>query len=214
MAIARLGKDHYHTNRPRWRRYCYLRRVLQVYWLPTLQKILAALRPSSSQDVPNATEKARLQELLKLWKDLGRAFNLSEKSRDDDTGLTSYVTPEELNLGCFFDECLCYGEKPLHGIRRVCQGCWSVYYCGKRCQKKDWKAGHKDICRGRAVPTPSVPSPKLPSLSLSASHSVHMDLDNVHPHLEDIYPDPDYAILPDIDDTHPDLDYGLHPDLD
>lgn len=137
--VARLGRDHYHTNRDRWRRYCYLRRVLQVYWLPTLRDMRTALRPSQSghsQAGLSAAARTSLQDILRRWKDLGRAFNLSEKSREEDTGLTNYVTTEELSQGCFFPECLCYGEKPLHGIRRVCKGCWSVYYCGKRCQKK------------------------------------------------------------------------------
>ncbi len=138
IMISKLGREHYHTDRGNWRRYCYVRRILQVYWLPTLRKILNTLRsgvPSARTDL-SAAERASLQELLKLWKDIGLAFNLSEKSREDDTGLTSYVTAEELRQGCYFAECLCYGEKPMHGIRRVCKGCWAVYYCGERCQKK------------------------------------------------------------------------------
>ena len=27
-----------------------------------------------------------------------------------------------------------------------CSGCKMVYYCGKKCQKKDWKVKHKNIC--------------------------------------------------------------------
>ena len=30
----------------------------------------------------------------------------------------------------------------------VCSSCQSVWYCGKRCQKQDWKLGHKADCRG------------------------------------------------------------------
>jgi hypothetical protein len=28
-----------------------------------------------------------------------------------------------------------------------CSGCEAVYYCGKECQKKDWKGGHNVVCR-------------------------------------------------------------------
>ncbi|KAI0825585.1 hypothetical protein BC629DRAFT_8578 [Irpex lacteus] len=150
ISISEAGRESYHTDRTSWRKYCYIRRVLQVYWLPTLQKILATLGPSDAPEDLSVAERGSLRGLLKRWKELGRAYNLSERSRDDDTGLTDYVTAAELSLGCHFTECLCYGQKPLHGTRRVCKGCWSVYYCGERCQKKDWKAGHRDICLGRS----------------------------------------------------------------
>jgi len=33
------------------------------------------------------------------------------------------------------------------GDFRRCGGCKSVYYCGKKCQAQDWKAGHKQKCQ-------------------------------------------------------------------
>ena len=27
-----------------------------------------------------------------------------------------------------------------------CSGCKMVYYCGKKCQKEDWKVKHKNMC--------------------------------------------------------------------
>lgn len=131
------GRASYQTDRARWRNYCRLRRTLQVYWLPALQDIRTALHLSRSQANTSATvSRAELQDMLKLWEELGRGLNLSNKSRENDTNLTSYVTADELALGCFYPGCLCYGEKPLHGIRRICKGCWSAYYCGPKCQKK------------------------------------------------------------------------------
>jgi len=32
---------------------------------------------------------------------------------------------------------------------RVCAGCRKVRYCGPACQKKAWKAGHKQLCQGQ-----------------------------------------------------------------
>eukprot|EP00121_Abeoforma_whisleri_P016259 Awhi_evm2s14925 len=29
----------------------------------------------------------------------------------------------------------------------VCNGCKAVKYCNKKCQRADWKAGHKVDCR-------------------------------------------------------------------
>lgn len=28
-----------------------------------------------------------------------------------------------------------------------CTGCFSVRYCSRRCQKKDWKRGHRSFCK-------------------------------------------------------------------
>lgn len=30
----------------------------------------------------------------------------------------------------------------------VCSGCTVAFYCSKRCQRADWRAGHKILCRG------------------------------------------------------------------
>ena len=32
-----------------------------------------------------------------------------------------------------------------------CSGCGIAYYCCRRCQKEDWKAGHKDACAGTSL---------------------------------------------------------------
>lgn len=136
LTVASLGRTRYHTDRALWRKYCYLRRILQVHWLPSLARMRAALHVSNSQSGQDPASQDSLQGIVKRWAELGRAFNLSDSSREKDSGLRSYVTEEELRLGCFYPECLCFGEKPLHGIRRVCTGCWSVYYCGERCQRK------------------------------------------------------------------------------
>ena len=48
----------------------------------------------------------------------------------------------------------------------VCSACKSVWYCGKRCQKRDWKHGHKQLCNQTdstpsASPAPATPPPVL-----------------------------------------------------
>ncbi|KAI0821052.1 hypothetical protein BC629DRAFT_420319 [Irpex lacteus] len=151
--VALIGELSYRRDRGCWYSYCYLRRVLQVYWLPTLKELRAAIRPPPQQAPPSAAVRTELQGLHTEWIALGEAFNLSQNSREDDTGLTDYVTAKQLRSGCYFAECLCYGKKPAQKRPRcVCKGCWSVKYCGKRCQKKDWEAGHKDVCSRRYTP--------------------------------------------------------------
>jgi len=37
------------------------------------------------------------------------------------------------------------------GNAKRCNGCRSVAYCGKACQRKDWQSGHKAECCQLAV---------------------------------------------------------------
>lgn len=40
----------------------------------------------------------------------------------------------------------CGKKEPKPGEFKRCGGCKSVYYCGRKCQVRDWKAGHKQKC--------------------------------------------------------------------
>lgn len=56
----------------------------------------------------------------------------------------------DAELGRQLIECLKNGSKCIvcEGVNATlrCSACRTVWYCSKVCQKKDWKAGHKDIC--------------------------------------------------------------------
>lgn len=34
----------------------------------------------------------------------------------------------------------------------MCSGCKQMHYCGKECQRDDWRAGHKEECKYFATP--------------------------------------------------------------
>ena len=38
------------------------------------------------------------------------------------------------------------GKVEMAGLKYKCAQCEEVYYCDRSCQKKDWKAGHKEVC--------------------------------------------------------------------
>ena len=40
---------------------------------------------------------------------------------------------------------VCQAEEPAMDTFKKCRGCKAVVYCGKACQKKDWKT-HKKVC--------------------------------------------------------------------
>ncbi len=87
------------------------------------------------------------------------------------------------------------------GNAKKCGGCLSVAYCGKECQVKDWKRGHKIRCsqlqakRYQLASTPRAPSSPLVivfslylftrffSPCLASNYSVHKR----DPHIRDIW---------------------------
>ncbi len=121
------------------RNYAYLRRLLQVHWLPILNNLCSASRLPELKNFENRETLGKLLTITENWKQLGDVYGFSKRSRDDDRleTLISYVLPEERFRGCSLTECPCYGRKPAcHKTRRVCKGCWSVFYCSTHCQKR------------------------------------------------------------------------------
>ena len=42
--------------------------------------------------------------------------------------------------------CNACGNVQPNGVLKACMRCRIKYYCGKECQRRDWKAGHKHVC--------------------------------------------------------------------
>ena len=50
-------------------------------------------------------------------------------------------------LGCSNPGCVNLGgESELRAAGKVCAACKVVYYCSRRCQVEQWKAGHGKVC--------------------------------------------------------------------
>lgn len=63
---------------------------------------------------------------------------------------SSGMAPDELRRrtgvgGVRCDSCDGVGR---HDFLLCCQGCGRAYYCSRTCQKRQWKLGHKEHCRG------------------------------------------------------------------
>lgn len=55
----------------------------------------------------------------------------------------NHVTEMDTYISQFFNQCAVCGRH----TRRRCQGCKSVYYCSRKCQKVDWRDGaHRKHC--------------------------------------------------------------------
>ena len=68
-------------------------------------------------------------ECRKGWQDIGRFLPLDLGGfRETDQHLP-------MHKRCGYKSCLCNTFRPAHPLR-VCQGCWSVAYCGPQCQKR------------------------------------------------------------------------------
>lgn len=128
--------------------YLYLRRLLRVYWLPTLADLRqGCLSPEKHEQARSFLESVNyvlpqnpLQHGIAQWIALGHAFELEERDERSSPSYTDDISDmipsDQQWLGCFFKKCPCFGRKPLHRTRRVCTGCWVVYYCGTRCQSR------------------------------------------------------------------------------
>ena len=92
------------------------------------------------------TNDSKFEVLVKRFEELGfgkqeslqiahKGLEYKEKEKDERNEQKS----EDVN----FRSCSSCGEKGKHR----CTGCYLEMYCSKLCQKKDWKKGHKALCK-------------------------------------------------------------------
>lgn len=117
-----------------------LRRTMSANWEPTLNR----LRGLSRSRYPSRDMVLMAWQLLggSLFTILNGALN---QDQDQEPPQADEVTERPLEY-CHYKDCLCYHSSVLHKLS-TCGGCRRVTYCNATCQKKDWKAGHRNSCR-------------------------------------------------------------------
>jgi len=89
-----------------------------------------------------------LSLVMKWWLDFGQKCGVDvDAPYEPSPEIAGAAGAWAKDKGCAWKECLCFGERPYHRLRR-CKRCENVLYCSTKCQTKDWKeGGHKLICR-------------------------------------------------------------------
>ncbi|KZV74938.1 hypothetical protein PENSPDRAFT_749031 [Peniophora sp. CONT] len=109
-----------------------LRKVARLQWWPSLRQLQTVCQ------TPRVN--AGLSRLLTLWSNFGRVLGLdAEKER--------IRHEREARLHCSWVDCQ-YHLENVPATLLTCKGCGDARYCGRDCQKLDWKhGGHKQACR-------------------------------------------------------------------
>ena len=112
--------------------------------LTTLMKVNSAM--GSTMSVSKEQRNEMEHKEARVWKDLVRtpksALDFSAKKMTH-AELFEEVRSIQNSLPSFVDTCVVCGEPSQH----KCGGCQDEYYCGKACQKLDWKSRHRAVCR-------------------------------------------------------------------
>lgn len=79
------------------------------------------------------------EPVLSWWTDFGRQFGVDVDAPYEPAGEGAYKHPGPIlkfkGKGCRWKECLCFGERPHHKLRK-CKRCLKVLYCSTKCQKR------------------------------------------------------------------------------
>ncbi|KAI0317445.1 hypothetical protein OF83DRAFT_1121448 [Amylostereum chailletii] len=107
--------------------YATLRRCAKEEWYPTVRYLRAAIGRNPLLQ--------SLRSLSKTWSTFCAALGFSEERARSRTF-------------CGWKECEYHDSKSPSQRMRLCRKCRRVCYCDKKCQRQDWKNGHKVACGG------------------------------------------------------------------
>jgi hypothetical protein len=94
---------------------------------------------------PDKVKKELLKKNPQMYRDIEKSVN---QKVADDFGVSVEEVQNNGNGGKMtLQRCAnCKTEEPGLGEFKRCIQCKTVVYCGRDCQKKHWKAGHKKVC--------------------------------------------------------------------
>ena len=96
-----------------------------------------------------STNRLKLVDSDQLMKHLWGFYHQIDRENKTDWEMTLYYRGElrnmyKANLRC----CRCSKIQIDHGLSfKLCKKCKMVVYCSRRCQKSDWKRGHRHKCK-------------------------------------------------------------------
>ncbi|VDC01075.1 unnamed protein product [Peniophora sp. CBMAI 1063] len=128
-----------------------------------LRRILKPIHSSTLSQIKKLKPTAGQRRAAKMWAGFGEAvfgFVGEIRSREDleevrrkraaqakSGGEGAEGAGGEAEKGlCSLVDCRYHDVAPPHALSK-CSGCASVFYCNGTCQMKDWKAGHKGVCK-------------------------------------------------------------------
>ncbi|VDB99910.1 unnamed protein product [Peniophora sp. CBMAI 1063] len=81
--------------------------------------------------------------LENTWMTFGKVLGLDEATEKRDYYQRAEKGASQL---CAWENCRYHTVRPPAPLS-TCKGCGEVYYCGRGCQVRDWKEGHRQVCK-------------------------------------------------------------------
>lgn len=74
-------------------------------------------------------------EVIELWTEFGKKCDVNVDAPYDRTSEIEEAASRFKAKRCAWRECLCFGERPQHNLKK-CKGCSTALYCSAKCQKR------------------------------------------------------------------------------
>src|SRR4051812_5588564 len=97
--------------------------------------------------------RQQMQEALKHYRNDGKPYRFRSRGLIETVNVKSGAWVEDRTKFCQAPGCGLMAHELGDDELKLCKACKEVAYCGKECQKADWKE-HKKTC-GKPKPTPA-----------------------------------------------------------
>ena len=116
-----------------------------------LNKLVHYFRRAKLAEAPeNQRDEGSTRSLplsLKIVDELGELCNIATQANSKDTDRMVARTNVLAYKSCANLYCMIVRQSSMKPLGNLCSGCELVRYCSARCQKGDWKRGHKIACK-------------------------------------------------------------------